>query len=64
MYGEDLNRGQVMRATNDKGELPDVRPPKTKRVLVSIDSRTGINLEHTFKDVGGRLQRGSVQDGE
>lgn len=54
LYGGGLNGGQIVGATNDKGERPAERPLKTQDVLATIYHSLGINPEHAFTNLAGR----------
>jgi len=52
--GGGLRMGQVVGATNARGEYPKERPLTPKDLLATIYQHLGINHRHEFKDLGGR----------
>ena len=54
VYGGGLRAGQVIGATNSKGERPAERPLKTQDMLATIYHGLGINPQHNFTNRAGR----------
>ena len=54
VYGGGLNMGQVVGATNQKGERPAERPLKTQDVLATIYHCLGIDPHYSFTNLAGR----------
>ena len=52
--GGGMRTGQVIGATNTKGEEPVSRPLTPNDLWASVYKHLGINPEHTFPDLGGR----------
>ncbi|MEO2022324.1 MAG: DUF1501 domain-containing protein [Pirellulaceae bacterium] len=52
--GGGMRTGQVIGATNSKGEEPVSRPLTPNDLWASVYKHLGINPEHTFPDLGGR----------
>jgi len=52
--GGGMRTGQVIGATNSKGEEPVSRPLTPNDLWASVYKHLGINPEHTFPDHGGR----------
>ena len=52
--GGGMRTGQVIGATNSKGEEPVKRPLTPNDLWASVYKHLGINPEHTFPDHGGR----------
>ena len=52
--GGGMHTGQVIGATNSKGEEPVSRPLTPNDLWASVYKHLGINPEHTFPDLGGR----------
>src|SRR5262245_6078884 len=52
--GGGLKMGQVVGATNSKGEFPSVRPTSPKDVLATVYRHLGIDPKHSFLDHSGR----------
>lgn len=52
--GGGLKMGQVVGATNSKGEFPSARPCSPKDVLATVYRHLGINPNHSFLDHSGR----------
>jgi len=54
MSGGDLKVGQVVGASNPKGETPAEAPYRPENVLAMVYRHLGINPEQTFDDLSGR----------
>ena len=52
--GGGMRTGQVIGATNTRGEEPVSRPLTPNDLWASVYKHLGINPEHTFPDLGGR----------
>ncbi|MFP6575121.1 MAG: DUF1501 domain-containing protein, partial [Pirellulaceae bacterium] len=52
--GGGMRTGQVIGATNSKGEEPVSRPLTPNDLWASVYKHLGVNPEHTFPDHGGR----------
>ncbi len=52
--GGGMRTGQVIGATNSKGEEPVKRPLTPNDLWASVYKHLGVNPEHTFPDHGGR----------
>ena len=52
--GGGMRTGQVIGATNTKGEEPVQRPLTPNDLWASVYRHLGINPEHTFPDLSGR----------
>jgi hypothetical protein len=64
LAGGGLKMGQVIGATNSRGEEPTVRPMDSNCLLATIYQRFGIDTNHVFHDRSGRpipiLQHGEA----
>jgi hypothetical protein len=64
LAGGGLKMGQVIGATNARGEQPTVRPMDSNCLLATIYQRFGIDTDHVLHDRGGRpipiLQHGQA----
>lgn len=54
LYGGSMRMGQVIGATNRRGEFPTHRPLKPQDVLASIYQFLGVDARHEFVDFTGR----------
>lgn len=54
MAGGGLKAGQIVGASNDKGEIPADRPYRPENVLATIYRHLGIDTALTFNDLSGR----------
>ena len=54
MAGGGLSMGQVVGATDPRGELPRGRPYTPQNVLATLYQCLGIDLETTLPDYNGR----------
>jgi hypothetical protein len=54
LYGGGLTMGQIVGATNDKGEHPQDRPLTYQSLLATIYHSMGVNPAHTFINAVGR----------
>lgn len=54
LFGAGLTKGQIIGATNAKGERPQQRPLKPQDVLATIYHVLGIDAERTFTNAAGR----------
>ena len=52
--GGGLKAGQIVGASNDKGEIPADRPYRPENVLATIYRHLGIDTALTFNDLSGR----------
>src|SRR5262245_4930649 len=54
LSGGGLRTGQVVGATNSRGEFPAQRPCTPKDILATIYRHLGIDFKHSFTDPSGR----------
>ncbi len=52
--GGGMRTGQVVGATNDKGEYPKERPLSPNDLWATVYRHLGVNPEHSFPDLSGR----------
>jgi hypothetical protein len=52
--GGGMRTGQVVGATNSKGEYPTERPLKPEDLWATVYRHLGIDYTQTFNDLGGR----------